>query len=68
MIPWIVICALHAPVCDKQHNRAAWPLPRVEGPLSCIMGAQMAAPTLAVRPRHDVRRGNDRMVVICVQA
>ena len=66
MTPWLVICALHAPQCDRQHNRAAWPLPAVASPLACIMAAQMAAPNLAIKPRHDLRRGNDRLVVLCV--
>ena len=66
MTPWLIICALHAPVCDKHHNRAAWPLPAVSTPMACIMAAQMAAPGLAVRPRRNVRYGDDRMVVVCV--
>lgn len=66
MTPLILLCAAHAALCDAHHNRMAWPLPAVASPMQCISAAQMTAPTLAIRPRHDVRRGNDRMVVVCV--
>ena len=66
MVPWIILCSIHAITCDIHHNRAAWPLPAVSTPMACIMAAQMAAPGLAVRPRRNVRYGDDRMVVVCV--
>lgn len=66
MTPWIILCALHASVCDRYHNRAAWPLPSVVGPMACVMSAQMAAPHLAIRPLHNLRYGDDRVVLLCV--
>ena len=64
--PWIILCAVHAPICDMHHNRMAWPLPGVSSSMECIMSVQVVASKIAAAPRHNVRYGDDRIVVVCV--
>ena len=48
----------------SQSRRMA--LARRSKPAGLHHGGAMAAPGLAVRPRRNVRYGDDRMVVVCV--
>ena len=64
MTPLVLICAAHAALCDLHHNRAAWPLPKVTSFMECAM-VQVDLPKLAIAPRHNLRKGNDRVVIVC---